>query len=411
MVAATNLPTRTDAGSAAMMRLGIGAVYAAAAVPLFFIYNILPASLRQAGQPPEIANLVFLAYLPFALRALWAPLVDRLGRQRAPVYRRIVLICLGLSVPGIAALLAFSPATGPLWITLAATGLIGLIATATIGLDGYLMAMLPAAERSRSAALQGGAFALGGLAMGIGILACDDAAWTVVVWLLMAIMAGFAIPALALPATAPDHPAAERGERAPAEVAHFLVSAASWRLIGLSATLHAGLALAGGALPVLQVDAGLSLGQIALVSAAGANGVGLLAAWITGLAMRRLGGWPVAVLLGITATLGFLATALGVGHVGPVTAITMSLCVMALGYGFFVTFRALVLRRCGGPLGATQAASLASLDALVATVFAILSGLVIGRYGLPVLLVLSALLCAAGAALAWRSPRETDPTA
>lgn len=392
------------------LRLGIGAVYAAAAVPLFFIYNILPASLRQAGQPPEIANLVFLAYLPFALRAIWAPLVDRLGRQRAPVYRRVVLTCLGLAVLGIVSLLAFSPATGAVSITLAATALIVLIATATIALDGYLMAMLPAPERARSAALQGGGFALGGLVMGLGILACDGADWHVVIWLLMGTMAALALPVLAMPATAPHAFVPDAHEITRRGLWCFLIGPPSRRRIGLALTLHGGLALAGGMLPVLQVDAGLTLGQIALVSAAGANGVGLLAAWATGLALRRIGAWQMAAIVGLASALGFGAIAFAAPKVGATAAIALSLLVMALGYAFFVVFRALVLKSCGGPRGATQAASLSSLDAFVSTIFAILAGLVIGRFGLPTLLSLSALLCAAGAVLAFGAGRSADET-
>jgi MFS family permease len=397
-------------GTGTALRLGIGAVYAAAAVPLFFIYNILPASLRQAGQPPEIANLVFLAYLPFALRAIWAPLVDRLGRQRAPVYRLIVLTCLGLAALGIVSLLAYSPATGAIPITLAATVLIVLIATATIALDGYLMAMLPASERARSAALQGSGFALGGLAMGLGILACDGADWHVVVWLLMGTMAALALPALALPAAAPAAFVPDANEITQRGLWRFLVGAASRRRIGLALTLHGGLALAGGMLPVLQVDAGLTLGQIALVSAAGANGVGLIAAWMTGLALQRISAWRMAAIVGLASALGFGAIAFAAPKVGPAAAIALSLFVMALGYAFFVIFRALVLKGCGGPRGATQAATLSSLDAFVSTIFAILAGVVIGRFNLPILLSLSALLCAAGVALAWVAGGRADET-
>jgi MFS family permease len=392
------------------LRLGIGAVYAAAAVPLFFIYNILPASLRQAGQPPEIGNLVFLAYLPFALRAIWAPVVDRLGRHRAPTYRRIVLACLGLAVLGIASLLAFSPATGAVSITAAATALIVLIATAMIALDGYLMAVLPAAERARSAALQGGGFALGGLAMGLGILACDGADWHVVIWLLMGVMAALALPALALPAAAPHAFVPDASETTRRGLWRFLVGASSCRRIGLALTLHGGLALAGGMLPVLQVDAGLTLGQIALVSAAGANGVGLVSAWATGLALQRIGTWWMAAAVSLASALGFGAIAFTAAKVGPAGAIVLSLFVMALGYAFFVIFRALVLNSCGGPRGATQAASLSSLDAFISTVFAILAGIVIGRFGLSVLLCLSALLCTTGGLLAFGAGRSADET-
>ena len=145
------------------LRLGIGAVYGAAAVPLFFIYNILPASLRQAGQPPVVANLVFLAYLPFALRVAWAPVVARIGRGQVTIFRRIVLLSLALAVVITASLVAFEPGSGTLGIIVVATFAIVAIATAAVALDGYLLAGFPPEARVRSASLQGIGFALGGL--------------------------------------------------------------------------------------------------------------------------------------------------------------------------------------------------------------------------------------------------------
>ncbi|MGL4289306.1 MAG: hypothetical protein ACRCVA_23340, partial [Phreatobacter sp.] len=49
---------------------------------LQFVLHVVPSFLRKAGYPPEVVGLAFLAFLPYALRFVWAPLVDRYGWTR-----------------------------------------------------------------------------------------------------------------------------------------------------------------------------------------------------------------------------------------------------------------------------------------------------------------------------------------
>jgi hypothetical protein len=390
------------------LRLGIGAVYGAAAVPLFFIYNILPASLRQAGQSPEIANLVFLAYLPFALRVVWAPVVARIGRGRASAFRRIVLVCLALAVAMTGCLVAFEPNTGTLGIIAVATLAIMAIATAAVALDGYLLAGFSPEARVRSASLQGIGFALGGLIMGVGIMLGEGAGWSGIILLLVLITTALALPALLLPVVGSTTDGTEDGLTAPSGLWRFLKSAPARRRLAFSLLGHGGLGLAGGMLPVLQVDAGLSLGQIGLVAAIGANGVGVIASWVTGLVLRGSDVWRVAFLVSLASALCFAGVAVAGVRAEPAVAIALSLAVMALGYAFFVVFRALVLPVCAGAGGTTQAAALSSIDALVATVSAIAAGFVLSLGGLPAVLGLAAGFCAAGALVAWLAGRRGE---
>lgn len=390
------------------LRLGIGAVYGAAAVPLFFIYNILPASLRQAGLPPEIANLVFLAYLPFALRVAWAPLVARIGRSQVALFRRIVLLSLALAVAITASLVAFEPGGGTLGIIVVATLAIIAIATAAVALDGYLLAGFPPEARVRCASLQGIGFALGGLVMGVGIMLGEGAGWSGIILLLVLITTGLALPALLLPVAGTTAEQVEDGSDVPSGLWHFLKSAPARRRLAFSLLGHGGLGLAGGMLPVLQVDAGLSLGQIGLVAAIGANGVGVVASWATGLVLSGSDVWRVALVVSLASALCFAGFAVAGLRAEPVIAIVLSLVVMALGYAFFVAFRALVLPVCAGPGGTTQAAALSSIDALVATVSAIAAGFVLSLGGLPAVLGLAASFCAAGALVAWLAGRSGE---
>ncbi len=390
------------------LRLGIGAVYGAAAVPLFFIYNILPASLRQAGQPPEIANLVFLAYLPFALRVVWAPVVARIGREQASAFRRIVLVCLALAVAITGCLVAFEPNGGTLGIIAVATLAIMAIATAAVALDGYLLAGFPPEARVRCAPLQGIGFALGGLVMGVGIMLFEGASWSGIILLLVLITTALAVPALLLPVAGTMADRAGGGPEAPSGLWRFLKSAPARRRLAFSLFGHGGLGLAGGMLPVLQVDAGLSLGQIGLVAAIGANGVGVIASWVTGLVLRGSDVWRVALLVSLASALCFAGVAMAGLRAEPAVAIVLSLAVMALGYAFFVAFRALVLPVCAGEGGTTQAAAFSSIDALVATVSAIAAGFVLSLGGLPAVLGLAAGFCATGALVAWLAGRSGE---
>lgn len=390
--------------------LAIGALYAAAAVPLFFIYNLLPAAMRQAGQPPEIANLVFLAYFPFALRAVWAPLIDRLGRGLANRFRRIALTALALAILSTAALLASSPAGGPLRVILVASLLVICAASATIALDGYLLATLAPADRKRSASLQGAGFAFGGLAMGIGVMALDllflgGAAWHHLVLLLVLAMAGFGLAALRLPRSLAVAAPSEAGAWRAA--GRLLARAVAWRRIGLTLLTHGGLGLVGGMLPVLQVDAGLSLSEIAALAAIGSNGVGLVSAALTGLALRRASPWQAASAVSLLATAIFGGLALlAPAQAGAGFAVAVSLLVIALGYGFFVVFRALSLEICDAAGGATQAAVLSSIDALIAMASAISAGWVLASLGPARLLSCAAVLCALGGLLALLAGRK-----
>lgn len=50
--------------------------------PFGFFNELIPVYLRTQGTSLEIIGLASWASLPWALKFLWAPLVDRIGRRR-----------------------------------------------------------------------------------------------------------------------------------------------------------------------------------------------------------------------------------------------------------------------------------------------------------------------------------------
>ena len=59
----------------------LGLLFMAKSIPLVFFTMGLPVILRLEGLPLETIGFLQLTGLPYLLKFLWAPLLDRNGRQ------------------------------------------------------------------------------------------------------------------------------------------------------------------------------------------------------------------------------------------------------------------------------------------------------------------------------------------
>lgn len=387
---------------------GMLAFCASSSILMTYIGFVLPAVLRQAGQPAEVVGIVALAYLPYALRILWAPLVDRSAVGSPSRYKAIAVLALALAIASMAAFLPFRPERDVAAIISVACLVFFFLATGLTALDGYVLATLGEDGRKRVTAWQAAGFTLGGIVLGIGAMAADGTAWTSGVVLLAAATGVLALPVLSMPKAKASASVAGTGGMTRGLWA-FLKSAATRRRIAVSLLAHGGLGLVAGYMPVLQVDSGLSPGQVGLFGAVGSNICGFIAALAAGAAVIRLGGWRTLAVISVVSVGFFVFAALFHAELsGPIFAVSLSLGVMALGYCYVVPYRALVLIACGGERGATQAAFLSSLDVVVAIVFGSLAGIVATAFSLTGLFSLSAGLCAAGALIAARAILRSD---
>ncbi|ALK09612.1 MFS transporter [Blastochloris viridis] len=374
--------------------------YAAAMVAMFFIYTILPATLRQAGHPPEVVGMVFLAYLPYALRVAWAPLVERWAAGQASRHRAALRLFLIAAVLAMLALLAVDPATS-VWPLLGlSTLVVTLLVTAMTASDAYLVAMVGAADRQRSAVQQGIAAAAGGTALGVAMLVLGDHGWRGIVVAVATLSFVVALPALMLPDRLGERLTATAGPQR-AGLWTFFNSPVVRRRLAISVFVHGAFGLASGALPILQVDAGLSVGEIGLLSAVGANIVGLAASLLVGAGMVRFGAWRALAALCVASLVGFGTAAVAGSAIFDWSAvIALTFLVMGTSYAFFVVYRALTLIVCQGERAATQAAALACADSLISIVAATASGAAIAALGLNGLFAVVAALVSIGTVIA-----------
>lgn len=360
----------------------LGWLGVASGLPLLLTGPTLQAWMKQAGVELSTIGLLALVGLPYTLKFLWSPLVDRFALP--PGRRRGWILA---SQGGIALLLtamAFAdPAGHTRWVATLALGVALASATQDIAVDAYRTEVLAPRWHGLGTSLHIFGYRAGMIAAGAGALVVADHAGWRVAYLLMA--------ALLLPGMAAAYFAPEPGG---APVPHSLAEAVAAPLRSLLRRPGAPWALAFVALYKLGdtlglslavpflLDRGFTLTQIGLAT----KGVGLAALILGGFA----GGWLLSRWSLRTALLGFgVAQALpclalwGLSRSG--AGLPWMLAAVAtenLGYGLgTVALTALLMRLCDRGLAATQFALLSSLAALSRVVFAAPAGYAVKALG------------------------------
>ncbi|MDZ7933146.1 MAG: MFS transporter [Rhodococcus sp. (in: high G+C Gram-positive bacteria)] len=297
----------------------LGALYFAQGLPFGFFTQALPVVLRESGFSLVKISATGVLFLPWALKFLWAPYVDRYGS------RRRWLLSLQCSAAAVALALSFLDLSSTLrWLFVGIFVMNALSATQDIATDGIAVRTLTAAQRGLGNGLQVGAYRIG-MVCGGGLLLW---LFTFAGWRALFVAMALLIVLTTIPvwwmrrqldaADADSDPQAERPTpgrlagawwsrlRRPGMVAFILL------IIGFKFGNSMGSALVG---PFLS-DSGLSLPQIALVegglSSVAAVGGAALGAWLAFRHGRRrallVGGVSQTLSLGL-----YVVASLGVG--------------------------------------------------------------------------------------------------
>ena len=167
----------------------LGALMLASGMPLGFVFNTFQIFLRSAGVDLKTIGILSAVSIPWSLKFLWAPLVDRYALPR-PDRRRswivVAQIALALRFFAFAAYAGFAierdPATGGIALAASAAvlGVIALfitIASATqdIALDAYSVEVLEPEEQGPASGLRVMWYRIGMLVA--GALAIFSAQW------------------------------------------------------------------------------------------------------------------------------------------------------------------------------------------------------------------------------------------
>lgn len=164
-------------------------------LPLYLLFNLLPAWLRSEHVDLKTIGLFALIQFPYTWKFLWSPLLDRyviplLGRRRG----WMLITQLGL-LAVIASMGAFSPQSELHIIAYIATLLAFLSATQDIVLDAYRRELLTDNELGMGSAVHVNAYRIAGLVPGsLSLILSDMLAWNMV----FIITALFMLPGIAM---------------------------------------------------------------------------------------------------------------------------------------------------------------------------------------------------------------------
>ncbi|HEY0454039.1 MFS transporter [Actinophytocola sp.] len=284
-----------------------------------FLFTALVAISRDRGGSLEDISVIFVLGMVWALKFLWAPLVDRFGSKRLGHYRSWLLITQPAAALAIVAIAPFDVIEN-IWIILGLLALVAILSsTQDIATDALAVREMTGRSRGPINGLQVGAGFVGDIIGGGLVLVLYDAfGWVPAVLSLAALTAlpiYFILRHRERPA---DEPAPAERVRRPSVWALFhQKGAARWAFV-LTPLLTLAMPGAYGLLVPIMIDGGVSVGAVGLLS----NGLGGVVSMITavaaGLLVDRMGRKRALILYSV-GQLVAIAAVLPVVTVGGLT--------------------------------------------------------------------------------------------
>jgi PAT family beta-lactamase induction signal transducer AmpG len=170
---APSLARSTLSDSSARRFVNFGAIYFAEGLPMGFAVFAVPAWLAEAKVPTSVIGMLSATtMLPWALKVVWAPLVDRFKYRAMGRFRAwIIGAQLGLVASTVALLSLPSPLAHVRALSAALSAQALFAAMSDVAGDGLAVEVLPDGERGLANAVMSGSQAIGNVIGGAGLSA------------------------------------------------------------------------------------------------------------------------------------------------------------------------------------------------------------------------------------------------
>jgi PAT family beta-lactamase induction signal transducer AmpG len=347
---------------AVMLPLGF-----ASGLPLALTAGTLQAWLTVEGVDLKTIGIFTLVGLPYTLKFLWAPFMDRIvppwfGRRRGWMLLTQLCVAIGLGLMAMT-----SPRTHPEWLAAYAVLVAFLSASLDIVFDAYRTDTLQPHERGLGAAVWVNGYRIALLVAGAGALwLADFVGWQATYLAMAAVMlAGAAIIIASPEPTRLADPPKSLGEAVGAPLREFFSRPQALGFLAVIVLYKLGDAFASSLQTAFLIGGmGFSPTEVGAVKGLGIFAT-LFGALLGGVMMTRTSLVPSLLLFGLlqaVSNLGFAVLAAA----GKSTAILTAAVVIENVTGGMGTaaFVALVMSLCDPRYTATQFALLSSLEAL-----------------------------------------------
>lgn len=384
----------------------------ASGLPLPLTTGTLQAWLTMAGLDLRTIGIFSLVGLPYAVKFLWAPLMDRfappwLGRRRG-----WILLAQACIVAAIVLMVFFAPERAPLAFALTALALAFVSASQDIVIDAYRTDVLPEAERGLGAAV----FVLGYriallMAGALALIMADHIGWRTTYLIMAGCMAAGMAGTLFGRSPAESVAPPVNIKEAVYGAFHDFLSRPSAALFLLLIVLYKmGDAYAGALTTTFLLrGVGFSATDVGVIN----KGMGLAAtvvgALFGGTLMIKLGLFRSLLLFGVlqmVSNLSFLFLAwVGKSYPAMVFAVAFENISGGMGTAAFVAF---LMTLCNPRYSATQFALLSSLSAVGRVAVSPTAGYLVEGVGWVVFFAVTALAALPGLILLMRLRQPID---
>ena len=374
-------------------------------LPLALSGGTLQAWLTVEDVDIKTIGLFSLVGLPYTLKFLWSPLMDRFvvpifGRRRGwIVLSQLALIglILGMSVT--------SPQNGLWFLALLAFCLTFVSASQDVAIDAYRTEVLRERERGMGAAVSVTGYRVAMLVSGALALILSEYLGWCATYMLMALIMSIGVVAVWLGPEPedPGTPPASMKDAVEGPFKEFFSRTGVWSLLALIVLYKLGDAFAGSLTTTFLIrGVNLSVGQVGAIN----KGMGLastiIGALFGGVLMARLRLFKALLIFGIlqaVSNLSFMVLAL-VGKSYPLMIFTIAFENLAGGMGT-AAFVAFLMILCNHSYTATQFALLSALASLGRVFVGPLSGVLVDGMGWTVFFFTTFLFALPGLVLLW----------
>ncbi len=285
----------------------LGSLYLAQGLPDGFFRQTLPVMLRREGVSLEGIGLATLLMLPWGLKFLWAPLVDRHGSLRFG-RRRSWIVPLQLTAIATMLLLAQAEPQQGLAPLLCGVLLINFVAaTQDIAADGLAVTLLRPEERGLGNGVQVAAYRLGMiLSGGVLIILFEQIGWSGCFYWMAGISTLALLPVLAMrePVAPPPEPDGV------GMLAGFLRQPGIGVWLLTIATFKFGEAFATAMLRPMFVDRDISLVALGWITGTAGFIAGLVGAMVGGVFVGAYGRHRMLIIFGLLQAVAVASYAL-----------------------------------------------------------------------------------------------------
>ena len=383
----------------------------ASGMPLYVLFQLVPAWLRDGGVSLTDIGLFALVGIPYTWKFLWAPLMDRwvppfLGRRRGWIFVFQIALLLSIGFLG-----AFEPAQSTWLIAALAVAVAFFSASQDVALDAYRREILPDEELGLGNAIHVQAYRISSLVPGsLSLILADILPWSSVFWITGAFMAIGAVMTLVI--TEPESELPVGMSLRQAVVAPFAeyVTRKGWSglllVLGFMFLYKIGDNMATALATPFYLDMGFSKTQIGLVAKHAALWPAIVGGLLGGVVMIRLGINRALWLFGVVQVISILGFAVLASN-GPLLwllAVVISFEYLGVGMGT-AAFTAFIARETSKTYAATQFALFTALAALPRTFANAGTGIIVEQIGWVNFFLLCTLLAMPGMLLLfWVAP-------